>query len=144
MTSNSPAQTERFAADIAGNLTGGECIALHGDLGAGKTRFVRGLLAGLHGDPSTVCSPTYVLLNVYDTGRLRVYHLDAYRTGGSDDLEAIGFSELLEQSGVIVVEWAERIADLLPPATLHVHLQTTGPSTREITSGHHPLSSTSA
>ncbi len=90
-------QTQDIAAQFAQTLKGGECIALHGDLGAGKTQFVRGLVRGLGGDTRSVSSPTYVLLNIYDTGRLNLYHLDAYRVTGPDDFEAIGFSELLEQ-----------------------------------------------
>jgi tRNA threonylcarbamoyladenosine biosynthesis protein TsaE len=105
---------------------------LEGDLGAGKTQFARGLLAGLGGDPRTVSSPTFVLLNVYDTGRLTVFHLDAYRVTGGDDFDAIGFPELLEQGGVVVVEWASRVTDLLPAGTIHVHLTTQNENDREI------------
>src|SRR5437667_9261177 len=107
--SHSVARTEAIAADLAKQLRGGECIALYGDLGAGKTQFVRGLVRGLGGNTRAVSSPTFVLLNVYDTGRLTVFHLDAYRVGGADDFEAIGFTELLQQGGVVVVEWAERV-----------------------------------
>src|SRR4051794_15134380 len=98
--SQSVAETERVAASLASTLVGGECIALEGDLGAGKTQFVRGLVVGLGGDGRQVASPTYVLLHVYgglahaDIGgvppmRLAVYHLDAYRVSGEEELEAI-------------------------------------------------------
>ena len=130
--SNSVADTERIAADFAVTLRGGECIALHGELGAGKTQFVRGLLAGLGGETQSVSSPTYVLLNIYDTGRLTIYHLDAYRVHGADDFEAIGFAELLEQGGVVVVEWASRIADLLPAKTIEIRLTAISPDERTI------------
>src|SRR5688572_22674006 len=86
-------QTESIAAELAAALRGGECIALYGDLGAGKTQFVRGLVRGLGGDARAVSSPTFVLLNVYDTPSLKVFHLDAYRVGGADDFEGIGFTE---------------------------------------------------
>jgi tRNA threonylcarbamoyladenosine biosynthesis protein TsaE len=132
VTTSSPIETKAFASRFSQSLHGGECIALHGDLGAGKTRFVRGLVMGLGGDVQSVSSPTYVLLNVYDSGRLTVYHLDAYRTSGADDMDAIGFSELLEQGGVVVVEWAERIVELLPKDTIHIRIRSTGESTREI------------
>jgi tRNA threonylcarbamoyladenosine biosynthesis protein TsaE len=128
----SPGETETFAAEFAGRLKGGECIALHGDLGAGKTRFVRGLVQGLGGDVHGVSSPTYVLLNVYDTGRLIVYHLDAYRVTGEQDFEGVGFEELLEQQGVVVVEWAERIRTLLPRHTIHIHITAIAGRTRAI------------
>jgi tRNA threonylcarbamoyladenosine biosynthesis protein TsaE len=129
----SVAETERFAADLAQALSPGCCIALHGELGAGKTQFVRGLVRGLGGDPRQVSSPTFILLNVYDTPRFPVYHLDAYRVAGADDLEAIGFLELLEQPALVVVEWAGRVATLLPPNAIHISLTATSPSTRRIT-----------
>jgi tRNA threonylcarbamoyladenosine biosynthesis protein TsaE len=133
ITTSSPEETEAVAARIAQTLKPNTCIALHGDLGAGKTRFVRGLVSGLGGDMQTVSSPTYVLLNVYDTGRLSVYHLDAYRTRGADDMEGIGFAELLEQGGIVVVEWAERITDLLPAGTMHIRIESIDDHTRRIT-----------
>src|SRR3954464_6646723 len=117
-------QTEANAASLAQSLRGGECVALHGDLGAGKTQFVRGLVRGLGGNPRSVSSPTFVLLNVYAGGRLTVYHLDAYRVGGADDFEAIGFPELLDQpDSVVVVEWAERVTSLLPPKQIDVRIE---------------------
>jgi tRNA threonylcarbamoyladenosine biosynthesis protein TsaE len=135
--SNSPEQTEAIAAGLAASLHGGEVIALHGDLGAGKTRFVRGLLRGLGGSERSVSSPTFVLLNVYSGGRLTVYHLDAYRIAGPDDFEAIGFSELLEQGGVVVVEWAERVDRLLPGERIDISIEHLGEDRRKLTmSGH--------
>ncbi len=130
--SHSVHQTEAIAAELARTLSGGECIALYGELGAGKTQFVRGLVAGLGGNPHTVSSPTFVLLNVYDAGRLKLFHLDAYRLGGADDFEAIGFAELLEQGGVVVVEWADRVQSLLPGQRIEIRMGTTGPSTRTV------------
>jgi tRNA threonylcarbamoyladenosine biosynthesis protein TsaE len=131
--SNSVADTESVAAGLAQTLRGGECLALHGDLGAGKTQFVRGLVRGLGGSPRAVSSPTFVLLNVYEGGRLTVYHLDAYRVGGADDFEAIGFNELLDQpDAIVVVEWAERVSSLLPPKQLDVHIEPVGEGRRRI------------
>jgi len=130
--SNSVAETESIAAELARTLRGGECIALYGDLGAGKTQFVRGLVRGLGGDPRGVSSPTYVLLSVYDTGRLKVFHLDAYRASGAEDFEGIGFSELLEQGGVVVVEWAQRVEQLLPADQICVRIHPTGARRRNI------------
>jgi tRNA threonylcarbamoyladenosine biosynthesis protein TsaE len=136
--SDSVEATEAIAARIAAMLHGGECIALDGDLGAGKTQFVRGLVRALSGDPRQVSSPTFVLLHIYqhDTAgramRLPVYHLDAYRVSGPTELEAIGFTELLEQGAVVVVEWAQRIADLLPANRIHVVIQHTGLTDRRI------------
>jgi len=132
-TSHGVRDTEAIAQEFARSLRGGECLALSGDLGAGKTQFVRGLVAGLNGDPRTVSSPTFVLLNVYDTGRLKVFHLDAYRVSGAEDFEAIGFAELLEQGGIVVVEWAERVKQLLPERNRwDVHIETLSPQVRRI------------
>jgi tRNA threonylcarbamoyladenosine biosynthesis protein TsaE len=129
----SVAETEAVAADLARTLSPGASIALHGNLGAGKTQFVRGLLVGLGGNARTVSSPTYVLLNVYDTGRMPLFHLDAYRVHGPEDFEAIGFGELFEQGGVVVVEWADRVRELLPAGTIHVRLEPIGEEARRIT-----------
>ena len=130
--SRSVAETEAIAAELAQSFRGGECIALDGDLGAGKTRFVRGLVRGLGGSAKSVSSPTFVLLNVYDSGRLTVYHLDAYRVHGPEDFETIGFAELLEQGGIVVVEWAERVRQLLPPGHVAVQITPLGGDLRSI------------
>ena len=130
-TSTSVADTERIAAEVASDLTNGGVIALDGDLGAGKTQFVRGLVKALGGDGRQVSSPTYTLLQTYDlaNGR-RLHHLDAYRVA-SDDFEAIGFEELLDSAAdVIAVEWPSRVADLLPPGTLWLRLAHDGEATR--------------
>ena len=126
------AETESIAADLARSLVPGDVIALEGDLGAGKTQFVRGLLRGLGGDPRLVSSPTYVLLNVYPGGRLTLFHIDAYRTAGADDLAGIGFDELLEQGGVVAVEWPGRVGDLLPARRYTVTLTPIGEGRRTI------------
>jgi tRNA threonylcarbamoyladenosine biosynthesis protein TsaE len=130
--SKSVEQTEAVAAELAATLRGGECVALNGNLGAGKTQFVRGLVRGLGGPSRSVSSPTFVLLNVYPGGRLTVFHLDAYRVAGADDFEAIGFPELLEQGGVVVVEWAQRVRALLPDRCIQVDLEPVAPTTRTI------------
>jgi tRNA threonylcarbamoyladenosine biosynthesis protein TsaE len=132
-TSHSVRDTEAIAASLARSLRGGECLALYGDLGAGKTQFTRGLVAGLGGDPHAVSSPTFVLLNVYDGGRLKVFHLDAYRVAGPDDFDAIGFAELLDQGGVVVVEWPARVEALLPAEQrINVRLTTLSPKSRRV------------
>ena len=131
--SHSVRETEAIAEALARTFVGGELIALHGDLGAGKTQFTRGLVKGLGGDGHVVSSPTFVLLNVYDTPRLKVFHLDAYRVHGPDDFDAIGFSELLEQRGVVVVEWPARVQDLLPAVRINVTLEPLSPDSRRVT-----------
>ena len=131
--SNSVAATEAIAARVVQSLNpDGDCIALHGDLGAGKTQFTRGLVKALGGDGSQVSSPTFVLLNVYQTPVRSVFHLDAYRLTGPDELAAIGFDDFLQQHGVVVVEWAERVNDLLPADHLVVRIIATGVRSRQI------------
>lgn len=132
LESNSPEQTQAAARELAQSLPPGSCVALLGDLGAGKTQFVRGLVEGIGGNIRAVSSPTFVLLHIYDGGRLRVFHLDAYRVGGAEDFQAIGFEELLEQGGIVVVEWADRVAELLPPGHVRVQLTATGEHQRRI------------
>ncbi len=98
-------------------------LALHGTLGAGKTHLTRGIAQGAGvNDPALVSSPTYVLMNIY-SGSKPVYHLDAYRISGSDDFAAVGFEELLTSDGLVVVEWAEKIAGLLPADYLNVVIE---------------------
>ena len=132
-TSDSVRRTESIAAELSRTLELGSCVALHGELGAGKTQFVRGLVRGLGGPERAVSSPTFVLLNVYPGGRLTVYHLDAYRVTGPGDFEAIGFLELLEQGGLVVVEWPQRVAGLIPPNHVSVRIDVIDESTRRIT-----------
>jgi tRNA threonylcarbamoyladenosine biosynthesis protein TsaE len=132
IVTHSVAETEAAAARLAASFRGGEVVALHGELGAGKTQFTRGIVKGLGGDVHAVSSATFVLLNVYDTGRLKVFHLDAYRVHGAEDFDAIGFAELLEQKGVVVIEWPSRVESLLPPRRIDVKLQTLSPQVRRI------------
>jgi tRNA threonylcarbamoyladenosine biosynthesis protein TsaE len=124
--SNSPRETEAIAAEVARQFRGGECVALYGELGAGKTQFVRGLARALGASPKRVSSPTFVLLNVYAGKKLKIFHLDAYRVSGEDDFEGIGFSEMLEEGGVVVVEWAERIEKILPGKKVEVRIRNLG------------------
>jgi len=130
LTSTSVEATEQIAADLVPTLVSGDVIALDGELGAGKTQFVRGLVRALGGEARSVSSPTFVLLNVYPTPRLQVFHLDAYRVGGADDFDTIGFAELLEQGGLVVVEWASRVQSILPPRHVEVRIERTGLTTR--------------
>ena len=128
--SNSLDQTARFAAEVAQLIVSGACITLEGDLGAGKTTFVRALVAALGGEVNAVSSPTFMLLNIYPTPRMQVFHLDAYRVRGSEDFESIGFSELLAENGLVIVEWASRVMDLLPEERFEIRITSTGKNTR--------------
>ncbi len=131
----SVAETEAVALRLASRLDRGGVIALEGDLGAGKTQFVRGLVSGLGGEPRQVHSPTFVLLHEYAcAGGRRVFHLDAYRVG-ADEFEAIGFDELLaaaEAGDVVAVEWPQKVAELIPERAIHVRIETVSETERLI------------
>jgi tRNA threonylcarbamoyladenosine biosynthesis protein TsaE len=131
--SHSVEQTESIAAELAATLVAGDFVALEGPLGAGKTQFVRGLAVALGANPRAVSSPTFVLLNIYRGGRLTLFHLDAYRTAGAGDFESIGFLELLEQQGIVVVEWADRIEKILPGRRIRVVIEVVGENDRSLT-----------
>ncbi len=107
--------TEDIAARIAGDAKPGDVYALEGDLGAGKTVFARGFARGLGvPDNTRVVSPTYTLMQIYEGGRLPLYHFDMYRLADSSEALDAGFDEYLYGSGVSLVEWASRIEDILP------------------------------
>jgi tRNA threonylcarbamoyladenosine biosynthesis protein TsaE len=105
----SVAETEAVAETLAASLRGGEVVLLSGELGAGKTAFVRGLARGLGVDPQAVASPTFVLLTSYP-GRLQLHHADLYRLTGDGDDRELGLEELPGAGGVLAIEWAERLS----------------------------------
>ncbi|MEZ5560141.1 MAG: tRNA (adenosine(37)-N6)-threonylcarbamoyltransferase complex ATPase subunit type 1 TsaE [Pseudomonadales bacterium] len=123
------AATEAFGARLAASLPRGALVFLHGDLGAGKTTLVRGILRGLGYDGS-VKSPTYTLLEPYDLDGLSVYHFDLYRVADSEELDFIGIDELMESDAIKLVEWPEQAADRLPPPLLEVYLHVEGEGRR--------------
>lgn len=118
--STSPDATRAFARRLAASLRPGDVVALHGDLGAGKTCFTQGLAEGL-GVTDFVQSPTYTLVNELP-GRIPLVHIDLYRLRGPADAPSIGLEDYFDGPGVTVIEWAERVLPLLPPRTIHVHL----------------------
>jgi tRNA threonylcarbamoyladenosine biosynthesis protein TsaE len=112
---HSSEETFELAKRIAERTTGGEVFLLHGDLGAGKTVFAKGIGAGLGIDPTDVTSPTFTLVNEYE-GRLRFYHIDLYRLEPGDH-KSLGIEEILEdETSVTVIEWAERLGEALEKA----------------------------
>ena len=109
ITSNSVEETERSGEEFAATLEGGEIVLLVGDLGSGKTAFVRGLARGLGvDDPDGVSSPSYTLLNEYP-GPIRLLHGDLYRLGSAASIEELAFDELMAPDAVMVIEWGERM-----------------------------------
>lgn len=131
-TTRSVAETEKLAADIAGKLKGGEVLALLGDLGAGKTTFVRGLAKALGvSSKEYVRSPTFTLMNVYQ-GRFPLYHFDFYRLNEAGSFEQLGFEEHFAGEGISVIEWAEKFPHILPAQHFKLHFKVIDENTREI------------
>jgi tRNA threonylcarbamoyladenosine biosynthesis protein TsaE len=115
-------ETLVFGKKIARCLDRGAVIALHGDLGSGKTTLTKGLVAGLFPRKKiTVKSPSFALVNQYQ-GAYPVYHIDCYRLEDAEDLEQIGIDEFMYGSGISIIEWPEKISRLLPPETLHIYI----------------------
>ncbi len=125
-------ETRELGSRLGRQLHGGQCLALIGDLGSGKTRFVQGLAAGLGIDPADVSSPTFVLCHIYE-GRLRLYHVDAYRLKDREEFENLGVLESLDEGAIVVIEWADKVAAALPDERIDVHFIETGEQTRQIT-----------
>ena len=119
---NGPEETEALGARLARALEPGAVVAFTGDLGAGKTAFVRGLARGL-GVQDRVTSPTFTVVNEYEGGRLPLFHFDLYRLGSADELFDIGWEDYLARGGVCAVEWSERMEELLEPGTIRVDLR---------------------
>ena len=117
-----PAQTMRLGAAVARLCQTGDTIALSGELGAGKTQFVRGMATGLGLDPAVVSSPTFVLVHEYEADTLTLVHIDAYRLHEPGEVETLGLDDLRD-GAVIAVEWADRVLDALDDDRLDVDLQ---------------------
>ena len=127
-----PAETRALAARLAAHLDGGDLVALRGELGAGKTEFVRGLALGLGVPGDAVASPSFALAYEYQ-GRLTLVHLDLYRLSEIPPEFLPDLEDYLGGPQVTVVEWAERLGSLLPPEYLEVVLSITGEARRQIT-----------
>lgn len=131
-TSNSVAETIAFARDWARQLSPNDVVGLVGDLGAGKTHFVKGLLQGLE-SAEDATSPTFTLVHEYRSGRLPLFHFDFYRLNQPAELAEIGFDDYLEEGGIAAIEWADRFAAALPKRTRWIRLGIGDASGRTIT-----------
>lgn len=138
-TSHSEAETLELAARLGRLLSAGDVVCLDGPLGAGKTCFVRGLATGLGLDPSEVSSPTFVIWRRYEDRliqaqvALTLVHVDAFRLGGPEDLDTVGWDELLETPDtVFAVEWPGRITAALPARRINVVMSHVARTTRQI------------
>lgn len=108
--------TRRWGLTLAESLQAGDVVALCGQLGAGKTQATKGIVAGL-GSQADVTSPTFTLVHEYTDGRLPVFHFDFYRMEQSGEVLTLGWDEILDEPGVVIVEWADLFPELLPPHT---------------------------
>ncbi len=133
LTAHSAAETEEYGRTIGSLLKPGSFVALQGDLGGGKTCFTRGVVAAVAPESAhLVASPTYAIMNCYG-GNVPVYHFDFYRLTGDDDVIELGFEEYFYGAGVSVVEWSERLTELLPEDHLTISFEYTGEDQRLIT-----------
>jgi tRNA threonylcarbamoyladenosine biosynthesis protein TsaE len=136
IVTNSVQETIDLGVSIGRKLQGGEVFAINGNLGAGKTHLIKGIVRGLSEegeDGSLVCSPTFVLVKEYLDGRLDVYHIDAYRLETSREFENLGFDDMCGPGSVVLVEWANRVDKALEGIErVDVEIRHTGETSREI------------
>lgn len=130
IVSNSPDETEKIGAKLASRLKIGDLIALYGDLGSGKTCFVKGLALGLEVE-QTVKSPSYSIINEY-SGKYPVFHIDFYRLENEADIESTGWLDYFDYNGIIIIEWANRVKKLLPKRRFDVYFDVLGDETRQL------------
>lgn len=119
---HSAEETARVGENFGRKAKAGEIYCLDGDLGVGKTVFTQGFAKGL-GITEPVNSPTFTILQIYEAGRLPLYHFDVYRLGDPSELEGIGYEEYFYADGVCLVEWGSQVEELLPPETRYVKIE---------------------
>ena len=115
-------ETAKFAYEMAQNVEPGQVYALIGDLGVGKTVFTKGFAEGL-GIEEPVSSPTFTILQIYEEGRLPLYHFDVYRIEEPEEMEEVGFDDYIYGDGVCLIEWANRIEEILPEETIYIVIE---------------------
>ena len=130
--SNSPDETVAFGRRFAENLKPGDVLALTGDLGSGKTQFVKGLAAGI-GAATPATSPTFTLIHEYSGGRLPIYHFDFFRVEDRQSAERLGLDDYFFGDGVSVIEWADKFPDLIPETARWISFETKSETQRAIT-----------
>lgn len=115
-------ETTRLGFNIGKLLKSGDIVCLTGDLGTGKTHITKGIAKGLDIDEH-ITSPTFTIVNEYDSGRLKLYHFDVYRVSDPDEIYAIGFDDYIFSDGVSIIEWANYIEEILPDEYLHILIE---------------------
>jgi len=121
--SHSAGETFELGRKLGHTLSVPTVVCLFGELAAGKTTFIKGLVCGAaQVDPSAVQSPTFTYLHIYE-GQKKVYHFDLYRLRDIDEFLSMGFDEYFDADGICCIEWSERIASFLPPGSIHVTFQ---------------------
>ena len=125
MLTHSPAETRRLGEKLAARLRPGDTVLLYGDLGAGKSELTRGIARGL-GIEGPIASPSFTILNVYENGRVPLYHFDWYRLEDEEELYEMGMDEYLNGDGIAVVEWPARCPDAIPARHLRVNIESAG------------------
>ena len=133
MITHSAAETRALGKKLAGLLQPGDVLLLEGDLGAGKSELTRGIAKGL-GVAETVTSPSFTILNVYESGRCPLYHFDWYRLESSEELYELGMDEYLGGDGIAVVEWPGRCPDAVPEGAVRIRMTAAGENERIIES----------
>jgi tRNA threonylcarbamoyladenosine biosynthesis protein TsaE len=130
---NSPGQTIEFGRRIGSQLKGGEVVAVCGPLGSGKTHLIKGIAAGAGAkDPKHINSPTFVIVNEY-TGRLDIYHIDAYRLDSVSEFEMLGFDDFCYPQSVVLIEWADKVESALRTMDyIRIELEHAGETKRTI------------
>lgn len=118
----SPRETWQLGFDMGKCARAGQVYCLDGDLGTGKTVFAQGFAAGL-GVDGPVNSPTFTILQVYEDGRLPLYHFDVYRIGDVEEMDEIGYEDCFYGEGVCLVEWSELVREILPEDAVHVRIE---------------------
>ncbi len=117
-----PEDTFTIGKKLAETVRPGEIYTLNGDLGVGKTVFTKGLAAGL-GIKEPVTSPTFTILQEYESGRLPLYHFDVYRIGDPEEMDEIGYEDYFYGHGICLIEWAELIEELIPEEAIAVYIE---------------------
>jgi tRNA threonylcarbamoyladenosine biosynthesis protein TsaE len=132
LQTKSTSETVRIGKRIGSLLRPGDVVALVGELGTGKTQFIKGLAEGLGlGKPTYISSPSFTLINEYP-GRVPFYHIDLFRLTSEKEAEELGLEEYFQGEGITAIEWADRIPSLLPDENLWIHIYYTGKNTRSL------------